>query len=49
VTRAADLTRQLLTFSRKQPLRTATINLNEVAQDIFKMLERTLGEDICWN
>ncbi|MDB6037281.1 MAG: multi-sensor hybrid histidine kinase, partial [Verrucomicrobiales bacterium] len=47
VTRASDLTRQLLMFSRKQPLKTATLDVNSVAQNIFKMLERTLGEDIC--
>jgi PAS domain S-box-containing protein len=47
VTRASDLTRQLLTFSRKQPLKTVTLDINSVAQNIFKMLERTLGEDIC--
>jgi signal transduction histidine kinase/CheY-like chemotaxis protein len=47
VRRASDLTRQLLTFSRKQPLRTATVDVNFVSRNIFKMLERTLGEDIC--
>ncbi|MBL7177942.1 MAG: PAS domain S-box protein [Desulfobacteraceae bacterium] len=44
--RAALLTRQLLAFSRKQPLRLVVLNLNEVITDMNKMLERLIGEDV---
>jgi nitrogen fixation negative regulator NifL len=44
--RAANLTRQLLVFSRKQEIRTQTMNLNEVIKDVTKMLRRLLDEDI---
>ncbi|MCS7089850.1 MAG: ATP-binding protein [Verrucomicrobiota bacterium] len=45
-TRAADLTRQLLAFSRKQVMKARPINLNEVVTDMSKMLRRLLGEHI---
>ena len=44
--RAADLTRQLLAFSRKQIMKPKIINLNQTVADIKKMLERLIGEDI---
>ena len=44
--RAADLTRQLLAFSRKQPLRPEVIDLNELVEDTAKMLGRLIGEDV---
>jgi len=44
--RAAELTRQLLTFSRKQVLQPQFIDLNEAVSNIGKMLRRILGEDI---
>jgi len=44
--RAASLTRQLLIFSRKQVMRPAHVDLNEVVGDMTKMLRRILGEDI---
>ena len=44
--RAADLTRQLLTFSRKQTMQPQSVDLNEVITNVTKMLRRVLGEDI---
>jgi PAS domain S-box-containing protein len=43
---AATLTRQLLTFSRKQIVRLRPLDLNAVIADVEKLLRRTLGEDI---
>lgn len=44
VEQAAALTRQLLTFSRKQPLKIQALNVNQVIQHVDKMLLRILGE-----
>ena len=44
--RAADLTRQLLAFSRRQPLVMESVDLNELVENITRMLTRLLGEDI---
>jgi PAS domain S-box-containing protein len=44
--RAALLTRQLLTFSRKQFVELAPIDLNDVVSHTEKMLRRVIGEDI---
>ena len=44
--RAADLTRQLLAFSRKQVLQPQAVDLNEAVNNVGKMLRRVLGEDI---
>lgn len=44
--RAANLTRQLLAFSRRQLLRPRPVDLNEVVADMSKMLRRIVGEDI---
>lgn len=46
VDRAANLTRQLLMFSRKQPMAFIPLNFNKVIEDLFKMLHRLIGEDI---
>jgi len=44
--RAAELTRQLLAFSRQQPLQPEIANLNELVASLGKLLRRTLGEQI---
>ena len=44
--RASSLTRQLLAFSRKQMLAPRIINLNDIAGENLKMLNRMIGEDI---
>ncbi|MDB6053291.1 MAG: sensor hybrid histidine kinase [Verrucomicrobiales bacterium] len=44
--RAANLTRQLLAFSRRQVMRTRQLDLNEIVASLTKMLQRILGEDI---
>jgi PAS domain S-box-containing protein len=44
--RAGALTRQLLTFSRKQVVQPTTLDLNEVVSELEKMLRRVIGEDV---
>lgn len=44
--RAADLTRQLLAFSRKQVLEMRTVDLNSVVVNFQKILGRVVGEDV---
>ena len=44
--RAANLTRALLTFSRKQIIRPKLLNLNDIIQRLEKLLSRLIGEDI---
>jgi two-component system, cell cycle sensor histidine kinase and response regulator CckA len=44
-TRAADVTRQLLAFTRQQFLRPEKLSINAVVRDLEKMLRRVLGED----
>lgn len=47
--RAANLTRQLLAFGRKQMLKPVPLNLNDVVSEMSKMLRRLIGEDICFD
>ncbi|MFH1140484.1 MAG: PAS domain S-box protein, partial [Chloroflexota bacterium] len=44
--RAANLTRQLLAFSRRQVIEPRTVNPNELVEDLQKMLRQLIGEDI---
>ncbi|MEO5803472.1 MAG: GAF domain-containing protein, partial [Verrucomicrobiota bacterium] len=44
--RSANLTRQLLTFSRRQVMQRKTLDLKEVVDEMTRMLRRILGEDI---
>ena len=44
--RAADLTRQLLAFGRKQMQSLQLLDLNKVIHEINKMLPRLIGEDV---
>jgi PAS domain S-box-containing protein len=44
--RAADLTRQLLAFGRKQVVQFQPLNLNHVISNFTKMLTRVIGEHI---
>ena len=44
--RAAALTTQLLAFSRRQVMEVKAIDINQLVQDLDKMLRRIIGEDI---
>jgi len=44
--RAADLTRQLLIFARREATNPKVLDLNTVVEGVEEMLRRTLGEDI---
>ena len=44
--RAAGLTRQILAFSRRQPLQPEPTSLNDVLEESRPILARTLGEEI---
>ncbi|MCX7824109.1 MAG: PAS domain S-box protein [Verrucomicrobiae bacterium] len=44
--RAAALTRQLLTFSRKQPMQPQVLDLNSVLTNMQKLLRRVIAEDV---
>ena len=45
-TRGAELTRHLLAFSRKQPLRPRDVDINDLALETAKLLRATLGEQL---
>ena len=44
--RGGELTHRLLAFARKQPLKPAVIDLNEVVRGMTELLRRTLGASI---
>lgn len=44
--RAADITKQLLAFSRQQPLDSRVLNLNPLIQDTTTMIKRLVGDSI---
>jgi PAS domain S-box-containing protein len=44
--RAAQLTRQLLAFARRQPLEPKVVNLGRLVNEMTEMLRRTLGEGV---
>src|ERR1041384_5979566 len=45
-TRAAELTKQLLVFSRKEVLQLRVMDLNTTVENVGKMIRRVIGEDI---
>ncbi len=44
--KAANLTNQLLLFSRKQAIEPSSLNINEIIINILQLLDRIIGEDI---
>ena len=44
--RCADLTNRLLTFSRRQPLQTSVVDLQDLMPGLLELMRRTLGERI---
>jgi PAS domain S-box-containing protein len=44
--RGTDLVRQLMTFSRKQPIKSQIVYLNQAVAETEKMLQRIIGEHI---
>ncbi len=44
--RAAELVRELLAFSRRQPVQPRVFRVNEVLRDLHRMLARLMGENV---
>src|SRR5207248_11555652 len=44
--RGSDLTRRLLAFARRQPLRPTRVEVNNLIAETARLLRRLLGEDI---
>jgi PAS domain S-box-containing protein len=44
--RAAALTRQLLMFARREPVRPETLDLNTIVEDVRELLARSIGEQV---
>lgn len=49
VTRAADLVKQLLLFSRKQIMQPDILDLNLIVTDLFSLINKLIGENIKLN
>src|SRR5262245_57282590 len=47
--RGAELTKQMLAFSRRQPLQPKRVDVNALVNDTMRLLTRTLGETITYN
>ena len=47
--RAAELTKQLLAFSRRQMVQPAPLDLNNLVEDLLPMLRRLVGDRIVIN
>jgi len=47
--KGAELTRQLLTFSRKRPLATAVVDLNGIVANLTKIISTIIGDDVSLN
>jgi PAS domain S-box-containing protein len=46
IRRAADLTRQLLLFGKRQVMQVKTLDLNDLVENLLKMVRRLIGEQI---
>jgi len=46
VERASSLTKQLLTFSKKRPIKMVLLNLNEIVEEAITMVRRLMPENI---
>lgn len=44
--KAAQMTRQLLAFSRKQPMEISNVDFNPLLEEMAKILKSTLGDDV---
>jgi two-component system cell cycle sensor histidine kinase/response regulator CckA len=44
--RAAALTRELLTFARRQPLQPRPVQLNQIVENLMSFLDKVIGKDI---
>ena len=44
--RAAALTRELLTFARRQPLQQRPVHLNQIVENLMSLLDKVIGKDI---
>jgi PAS domain S-box-containing protein len=44
--RAASLTRELLTFARRQPLQPRPVQLNQIVQNLTSFLDKVIGKDV---
>ena len=49
IDRAGNLTRQLLMFSRRKEIHPKTVNLNDLVENLIKLLKRVIGEHIAVN